>query len=315
MVLKARRAGDKYEWKTLVSAAEELVEDEVSFITVTTRQSRSDRTDRPERPRHAQMLNEYAEDSPSEQARFMKHVDDKLSSLESSMAMNLDKQQAVDKAKWAEVAAMLKTMSTTATQGSENRPQRNFDSNRPYGGRGGNSGGNGISRDCYYCGGLGHFMGDCAERHAHIDAGKVKVVDGKTMMFDGKSIPREPKNKTQAVKVEEYWGRRSLNANLQTDNSASVWQYAQDDSEPEYDPRPDEIRTLKFENVALQKQLLQAQNSKPSGVQSPDDAAWQNRFAKLESFVNNCMEKTDQQFVAATRAKKATAEAQEGEDF
>jgi hypothetical protein len=135
------------------------------------------------------------------------------------------------------------------------------------------------------------------------------------MMFDGKSIPREPKNKTQAVKVEEYWGRRSLNANLQTDNSASVWQYTQDDSEPEYDPRPDEIRTLKFENVALQKQLLQAQNSKPSGVQSPDDAAWQNRFAKLESFVNNCMEKTDQQFVAATRAKKATAEAQEGEDF
>lgn len=105
-------------------------------------------------------------------------------------------------------------------------------------------------------------MGDCSTRHKDIEQGKIKVADGKTTYYDGRHIPREPKNKTQAIKVDEYWAKRNYNGDRQytfTEQYANMLE--EDYYDLTYDPREDELRTLRAENNALSAQLTQQESN------------------------------------------------------
>jgi hypothetical protein len=93
-------------------------------------------------------------------------------------------------------------------------------------------------------------MSDCRKRHDDIDKGIVKVVDGKTLFFDGKTIPREPRHISALDKARDYHERRHVSQNY----DELMDHYFGEEPSAEYDSKPDEIRTLKAELAMLQRQ-------------------------------------------------------------
>ncbi len=62
---------------------------------------------------------------------------------------------------------------------------------------------------CYYCYEPGHFILECAHLKEDVNKGKVRM-DGsnRARLYDGKTIPREPMNKSPKEKAHEYFDRR-----------------------------------------------------------------------------------------------------------
>lgn len=56
--------------------------------------------------------------------------------------------------------------------------------------------------NCFYCLEPDHRANDCPHRHAHLEQGKIKIVDGRIRLADGSWIPREPADKSQKDRVE-----------------------------------------------------------------------------------------------------------------
>lgn len=305
--LAIARRGDVYDWKMMLEAAAELVEEEEALgFSAPVRVKRME--NRAEKRHMDQFIQETPVEPLTDTGRLMRFMEDKIASMEASLAQNMDKLHNHEKDKWTEVHQKLEKMSTQASQGSNNSNgsnNRNWDSNKPFGGGRNNNSGSGNSSGCFYCGGLGHYISDCKTKHDHIDQGKCKVVDTRTCFFDGKNVPREPKNKTQAVKVEEYWTNRNAGANMFTeDNNSNGQNVFDNDDEENYDPRPDEIRTLKAERLVLSQQLLQYQKEARQAASSAKDPTQElmAKVARLESYVQ-------------TRARKGGAqEAQDSGD-
>jgi hypothetical protein len=72
----------------------------------------------------------------------------------------------------------------------------------------------GNSSNCFYCWEAGHFFDACRAREEDLNKGIIKVVNGKTCLYDGKTIPREPPNIKPRVKAQEYYARRTVSQNL-----------------------------------------------------------------------------------------------------
>ncbi|KAJ7859276.1 hypothetical protein B0H13DRAFT_1901525 [Mycena leptocephala] len=77
---------------------------------------------------------------------------------------------------------------------------------------------------------------NCRKRHDDIDKGIVKVVDGKTLFFDGKTIPREPRHISALDKARDYHERRHVSQNY----DELMDHYFGEEPSAEYDSKPDE---------------------------------------------------------------------------
>jgi hypothetical protein len=77
-------------------------------------------------------------------------------------------------------------------------------------------------------------------------------------MFDEHNIPSEPRNKSRAVRAQEYYAARH-GGKLPVSVKEVHFQGEQidDEEDPNYDPREDEILTLQVEAQQLKQQLLQ----------------------------------------------------------
>jgi hypothetical protein len=231
-VHESRDDDDKYVWTDMVAAATRIVDEESSsFYEAAPSSTRFDK----KRTVLIQGIEAPAESS------VLKQLAEKLNSIESNMektmAQHMDKMTAAQHKEMVELKVTMDTLksgrpSSTSTQSSSSGP-RNF-----------------TSRNCFYCFEDGHFMSDCRKRHEDIDKGIVKVVDGKTQCFDGKTIPREPKHICAMDKAREYHERRHVSQNY----DELMDHYFGEEPSAEYDSKPDEIRTLKAEIALLQRQ-------------------------------------------------------------
>ncbi|KAJ7431263.1 hypothetical protein FB451DRAFT_1421730 [Mycena latifolia] len=264
----------------ILETAKEIVEDEaVSFYNTETR---------PDAPKKAQgktavMLNESAGIKPG----FAQSIEDKLQAIEATMVANMDKMIVADKQRWQEFETALQKMQQGKKPTPETTPQSWDNPNRPT-----SSNMRPVtSRDCFYCGIFGHFIGDCLKRKDDIDKGLIKVIDGRTLFFDGRPIPQEPKNKPQSQKAAEYRARQTMNSNLLAYDFVGQYSLGEPNT-PEYDSKEDEIRTLRVERQNLRVALLQKQNevdhqgsAAASSSSSEPEEIQINPLAKMAEFM------------------------------
>lgn len=270
---------DKYFWSDLLDTATELVENEaVSFYDTEAAKAQSRRG-----PVKAVLFG--SEEQPSANTK----LDDRFSALEQAMAQGLDKVQTASRNQLKEFESVLKKFSENSVRPpapAPEAPPRWGNPSRPYSD---NPRPPPQSRDCFHCGQPGHFISECQKRRDDIDNGIIKVVDGRTCFYDGRPIPRQPGNKCTSLKAEEYKARQTMNQNLQSQELLDQYLYEEDD--PGYDPREDEIRTLKVEAEAL-KQLLQSQSEasrrpanssrssyRPTSILKPQKTAYEQHLA------------------------------------
>jgi hypothetical protein len=231
-VPEARDDNDKYVWTDMVATATRIVDEESSsFFETVSSSAKSDK----KRTVLIQGVEAPAETS------VLKQLAEKMNSIESNMektmAQHMDKFTAAQHKEMVELKVTMDALksarpSSTSTQASSSGP-RNF-----------------TPRNCFYCFEDGHFMSDCRKRHDDIDKGIVKVVDGKTLFFDGKTIPREPRHISAMDKARDYHERRHVSQNY----DELMDHYFGEEPSAEYDSKPDEIRTLKAELAMLQRQ-------------------------------------------------------------
>ncbi|KAF8178322.1 hypothetical protein K438DRAFT_1769515 [Mycena galopus ATCC 62051] len=69
------------------------------------------------------------------------------------------------------------------------------------------------SDNCFYCYKAGHFIDQCPERQTDLDKKIIQVVNGRTYFYDGKTVPREPPNKSPCEKARDHYNRRVVATN------------------------------------------------------------------------------------------------------
>ncbi|KAJ7429836.1 hypothetical protein B0H11DRAFT_1944175 [Mycena galericulata] len=211
-----------------------------------------------------------------------------------------------------EVKELLKELTSEKRTSAEQSQKRWDNSHRPNGDNNNYNNGGGRrqdSKDCYYLGNNSHFVGDCSVRREHIEKGMVKAVEGKLVFYDGKNIPFEPRNKTRAQKVEEYYRNRYVSQNFTAKDGSCQPNYKDDDDDPMYDIRADEIRSLQVENNQLKQQMLQKQTSGP--VQGDNSKAPPAMIDQLALLINQNWDHNNQQFVATRQSGNNGAETQD----
>lgn len=218
--------------------------------------------------------------------------------IEAAIAAGLDKLGAAHHKDMVDVQTKIDELSRGKAASQEPAPRRWGEPEKPaYNRQSGNS-----SRDCFYCGKFGHFIAECQTRHSDIDNGVIKVIDGKTFFYDGRPIPREPKNKTQSQKAAEYKARQTMNSNLFTFDFSEAYIQDTEPNTPAYDSRDDEIRTLRAERGQM-RVLLQNQSggvkSTPSGSkrQSTPKEILSNPYKQMQQFVEAHWDNNHKQFV------------------
>ncbi|KAJ7764959.1 hypothetical protein DFH07DRAFT_916456 [Mycena maculata] len=176
---------------------------------------------------------------------------------------------------------------------------------------------------CHYCAEAGtHFISNCPHRRRHIEGGDLKVINGQDCLPNGDPI-RTYGNKSRRQIVDEFKAK-GVQVNYQqapVSYPAGIYNLSieervaieQDDGtgygylDPtEYDPRDDEILTLRRERATLQKQLIQHQRMQSGGVQPPPVASNSDptisqflaSYAKMQPFLTA----PDSQFAAITRS-------------
>lgn len=94
--------------------------------------------------------------------------------------------------------------------------------------------GNRPNRDnCFYCYQPGHFIDECENRKSDIDNGIVKAIGTRTVLYDGKNIPREPPHKSPRDKAHEYYSHRVV----AQDYDAIMDQYFCGENSMKYQPQ------------------------------------------------------------------------------
>lgn len=300
---------DKYFWTDVLDLATEEVEDgAVSFYET---ESPHDTGARKSGGKTTVLLNEVGEGKSSS---FKKDIEDKIEKLEQTIAHTMDKTQIADKKKWQEMKELLEQMQEAKAPAPAATPKPWGTSSRPT-----SDGSRTVTnRDCFYCGNFGHFIGDCQKRHKDIDAGLIKVIDGRTTFFDGRPIPAQPRNKCQALKAEEYKERAALNNNLHAQAYDVSEQYTFEAEDiPGYDPKPDEIRTLRAETRQL-KVMLQEKMAGSSGPTSTPQIKIEPRPAasvkmeQMAEFLSRHWDENNNQFIVT---RNGAGEDSDPEDF
>lgn len=149
---------------------------------------------------------------------------------------------------------------------------------------------------CHYCAEAGsHWMSNCPHRAAHLAAGHLKVLEGRDYFPNGIPLPSYgPKSKKQLI--DEYVAKKTQKQNVQTAlvqrttggyqlDLAETMAIEEDDVDSgyhyydpaEYDPRDDEIQTMRVEQANLLRQLAQHQSvqlqSRQSRMAQPSPSA------------------------------------------
>ncbi|KAJ7720650.1 hypothetical protein B0H16DRAFT_1792696 [Mycena metata] len=198
---------------------------------------------------------------------------DKMESLQTQKLSEMDQNQ---KKKLEELEQFYKSLPgrVPGAPDSQTRPPRQEFRQRPV-----------ANADiCHYCKESGgHWMSDCPYRRAHITSGALRVVDGKDYTRDGATVQMfGPKSRKQ--QVDEFISKGSSTAQvkfqsafvqhhpaasgyglsvdeqmaIETDNGDG-YGYFDPSENPGYDPRDDEIRTLRVEQANMMRQLVQHQ--------------------------------------------------------
>lgn len=277
---KANRE-DRYFWSDMLDIAKEVVEEEaVSFYDT---EVKRDPTKRSMKTAPSATILYHDHEEEANTTKILKFIEDKMQKVELAMANGLDKVTIDSHKRWIEMEAALKDMQV----GKVSMPTAPTQRWGPPGGGFGNR--PPASDKCYYCNEPGHFMGDCAHRRNDIASGLIKVTDGRTTFCDGRPIPRQPANKSQMVKAQEYQGRASVNLNLQHYSEIDVVDPGQ-----HYDPTMDELRTLKAEKafwLAQQQSGSEASNQQGSatvfnqGVQPPSNEELMREILSMRAFM------------------------------
>lgn len=289
-VAPVRAREDKYFWTDVLAVAQEIVEEEaVSFYGIDVHSSGHKNTS----GKKTTVLMHSSELEVPVEGKIKAYMDERTSALENSMAQGMDKSDLTNKQRFDNVESLIRELQAAnkAQAPAQESPPRQWN-----GTRGPSNTRQPEHNNCFYCLGKDHYQGDCTVRHGHIDKGQAKVVDGRTLFYDGKNIPSEPRNKSRAQKVEDYYKNRHHSQNVVYTGST----YQDEDDDPNYDPRADEIRTLKFEKAQLKQELLSSTSSTSassgqlSGI--PPEA-----LEQIVSFLNTRWDDNNQQFVATTR--------------
>lgn len=273
--IELRPADDKYRWEDLVKIAQEISEEESVSFYGSAWNSRVVHRDAKNKSKQVQFLGQRLNDSEDEDrtSSLRTEMFEKFNDLEKTMAEVADKRNADDHKRHVETAELLRGIGNALQHGGGNsQPPRPAWNNQGRPANGGFGGRGPVNQDCYYCGGS-HFQSECDVRREHILSGVIKVIDGKPCMYDGHNIPGEPRNKSKAIRAQEYYAARH-NGKLPPSVREVHYQGEQEgeDEDPNYDPREDEILTLKVEAQQLRQQLLQAglQNGQVSILSNPN---------------------------------------------
>lgn len=307
--IPTRSAEDKYLWTDVLKIAQEIVNDEsVSFYgTESTFGRKMDRKEKTGKEKHVTLLQRSTsfDNEPSEEISLRHHITEKFSDLEKVVAETADKKNVEDHKRHVETVELLRGMSISLQQGNSNAPtqKQSWDNsgrqnNNNFGMRRPNL------QDCYYC--LGpHYQNDCETRREHILSGIIKVIDGKLCMFDGHHIPGEPRNKSKALRAQEYYaGRHSGKLPPSVKEVHLQSNFYEEDEDPDYDPRADEILTLKVEAQQLRQQLMQSQggfngqmsNNSGPPPQNMHQGSWDPRVGQYAVTRANQEQSGDQDF-------------------
>lgn len=241
---------------------------------------------------HATVLLQGSADATEKS--ILKQVDEKLDAMSREVAEHLDKVTTTHHKEMAEIKEVL-----VEIKHNQEKPALKQTS---YGSSGGQRSSGPAPGNCYYCGEPGHFINDCQTLPKDIEAGVVKVKDSRTLFFDGKNIPREPRNKTQALKAREYYDRRFSQQylhDLYTSDYVEQYSYTDEEPIPGYDSRADELRTLKAEKETLRQFLLKRNSgSKENSYERPSNDREQSQanaalcqametMGKMQSYINS----------------------------
>jgi hypothetical protein len=109
----------------------------------------------------------------------------------------------------------------------------------------------GNTGNCFYCWAGGHFYDACRAHEEDLLKGIIKVVNGKTCLYDGKTIPREPPNIKLRVKAQEYHACHAVSQNLSLNYDDMFDQYFGADPSDAMDvPPPDLLAQIsQLENL------------------------------------------------------------------
>ncbi|KAJ7146720.1 hypothetical protein C8R44DRAFT_864452 [Mycena epipterygia] len=296
----ARNRDDKYVWTDIMDMCNQVI-DEEAIVWYDAAPEPVTRDAKPEKARavllgssgkvESSLATVLLHGSPeTNEKTILQHVDDKLDLMEKTMAQHLDKVTTTHHKEMAEIKDVL-----VEIKQNQDKPAARQTS---YGTSGGQKFSGPAPGNCYYCGDAGHFINDCQTLHKDIEGGIVKVKDSRTLFFDGKNIPREPRHKTQAFKAREYYDRRFSQQNLHDlylNDYVDQYSYSDEEPIPGYDSRADEVRTLKAEKEALRQFLLRKQNTSSRENSVDNEQAKTNTalcqametMGKMQSYINN----------------------------
>jgi hypothetical protein len=244
-----REDDDKYVWTDILEAAVKIVEEEsasfydadLSWVepkkaTVLLNSEAED----PERiKRLADKVQKLEETRLKEVGDFQEKIYKEIQSrMGEAFATHLDKFTA-DQHKELQQIRMAVESSRSSAAGPTSYQNNNQNNNPPsfVRERRGNTG------NCFYCWESGHFYDACRAREEDLLKGIVKVVNGKTCLYDGKTIPREPPNIKPRVKAQEYHARRAVSQNLSLNYDDMFDQYFGADPSDAMDVPPPDLLT------------------------------------------------------------------------
>lgn len=244
-----REDDDKYVWTDILEAAVKIVEEEsasfydadLSWVepkkaTVLLNSEAED----PERiKRLADKVQKLEETRLKEVGDFQEKIYKEIQSrMGEAFATHLDKFTA-DQHKELQQIRMAVESSRPSAAGPTSYQNNNQNNNPPsfVRERRGNTG------NCFYCWESGHFYDACRAREEDLLKGIVKVVNGKTCLYDGKTIPREPPNIKPRVKAQEYHARRAVSQNLSLNYDDMFDQYFGADPSDAMDVPPPDLLT------------------------------------------------------------------------
>ncbi|KAJ6581288.1 hypothetical protein B0H19DRAFT_1060898 [Mycena capillaripes] len=234
-VYKPQEDNNRYVWTDIKEAALRIVKEESSTLYYDQPRASKKETG----PKRASL------DNDTKQIKeFASKVHELDSTIELAMATHLDKFTTNNCKELLEMKVFIEASMKPQAQGqaSNNTNTLPPPAQRGYKPR--------SKEMCFCCFGPGHYIGDCVKRHEDIDQGILKVVDGRTVFYNGKNIPREPKHNSPCDKACEYHARRVLGQHIQLDENDSY-------EDVDYESRDDEIQTLKAEKAQLNQIVKQ----------------------------------------------------------
>ena len=243
---------DKYEWKDVVAVADKLCSGSMSDVFLGKKSSSDDKPEKSSKKAVSAFL--YSGDVPAEPTGpSVQSINERMDKFEASAQRreNTMRDKLFTEVKSCVEQAIVPHLDKyTADQHREFEAMKQvFEKNSggPSQFNSGTSSGQGyvpdfvknskVTRgmDCFYCWKAGHYIADCEDRKNDLTKGIVLVINGKTVFFDGKLVPKEPKHKSPMEKAREYHERRVVSQNY---DEVMETYFGSEDHSIGYEPAP-----------------------------------------------------------------------------